>query len=165
MSELSKRSRGWITVLNNYTEDEYNSILRFAQLHTEKYVFGKEVGTKEGTPHIQGYIYFKQPKIGKKIKELLNNERIKIIKANGNPTQNYEYCSKDGDFTAGGFDDINKLKQPTRGVDNITRNYMKIGDKWHPTSTEDEDLMSAIQKLGTRTYDDDDDYYKYDENE
>lgn len=100
---MSKRYRGFTITLNNYSEEEYNNIIEIAQLHTEKYIFGKEVG-KNGTPHIQGYIYLRNGKSFDACKKLLNNPRIHLESAKGNPTQNWNYCSKDGDYVSEGFE-------------------------------------------------------------
>jgi len=102
MASSRIRSRGFTITLNNYNEEEYNNMLDMAQRHSEKWIFGKEVG-KEGTPHIQGYIYFKQPKEFKKVVELLANKRIHVEKAKGNPKQNYNYCSKEGEYIQKGL--------------------------------------------------------------
>lgn len=103
MAFSAKRSRGFTITLNNYSEDEYNNILHIAQLHTEKWIFGKEVG-ESGTPHIQGYIYFKNGKTMQAIIKLFKNQRIHFERALGNGEQNYNYCSKDGDYICKGFD-------------------------------------------------------------
>lgn len=111
MSNSRNRSRGFTITLNNYNDEEYNNILEVAQRHSEKYIFGKEVG-KEGTPHIQGYIYFKQPKDFNRVVKLLNNKRIHIEGAKGNPKQNYNYCSKDGEYISHGFDEDHNNRSP-----------------------------------------------------
>lgn len=97
------RARGWTITLNNYNEEERNNLKELAQRHSEKWIIGKEVG-KSGTPHLQAYIYFRQPYDFKRVVKLLNNGRIHLEKAGGTPTQNYKYCSKDGDHEYEGFD-------------------------------------------------------------
>ncbi|KAH7821972.1 putative replication-associated protein [Monocercomonoides exilis] len=49
------RSRGWAFTQNNYTEAEEQEIKRIECTYK---VVGKEVG-EMGTPHLQGYMYFK----------------------------------------------------------------------------------------------------------
>lgn len=49
----------------------------------------------EGTPHIQGYIHFKNAKWFTAVKNLLRN-KAHIEPAKGSPWQNFEYCSKEG---------------------------------------------------------------------
>lgn len=102
---MSKRARGFAITLNNYNDNEYNQLLEIAQLHSEKYIFGKEVG-KEGTPHIQGYLYFENGKSFSAVKKLLDNQRIHIEIAGGSPKQNYDYCSKENNFECKGFETL-----------------------------------------------------------
>lgn len=60
---MSKLSRGWVFTLNNYTEEEETLALALPWgWHEPSYgVIGKEVG-ESGTPHFQGYLYFKTEK-------------------------------------------------------------------------------------------------------
>lgn len=94
MSEITKRSRGWCFTINNYTDDDILEILN-AHDYAEYTVFGFEVG-EQGTPHIQGYIYFKNQKVGTALKKLLTRANLRA--ARGNADQNYDYCTKDGEF-------------------------------------------------------------------
>lgn len=87
------RGRSFCFTLNNYSEQEYEDLKEWAQGH--KYIIGKEVG-KEGTSHLQGYIYTKNPI---RLSTLLKiNKRIHWEKAKGNIQQNLDYCSKDGEY-------------------------------------------------------------------
>jgi len=111
MTSSRIRSRGFTITLNNYNDEEYKHLLGMAQLHSEKWILAKEIGGG-GTPHIQGYVYFKQPKDFNGVVKLLNNKRIHIEKANGNPKQNFAYCSKDGDYVSRGLDEGNEATFP-----------------------------------------------------
>lgn len=86
-------AKRWCFTLNNYTETELEyfrsivptySICKFG-------IIGKEIG-ENGTPHLQGYIEFKQKK---RPKSVFGNDRIHWEKAKGNRQQNIEYCSKE----------------------------------------------------------------------
>lgn len=91
-----KRYRRWCFTLNNYTEDMHTQIIHIFEKKGWEYVIGKEVG-KEGTPHLQGYIKHKYPISFKTIQDSLF-KRAHIEQARGNDQQNYDYCSKGGDF-------------------------------------------------------------------
>lgn len=52
------RSRGWFLTLNNHTEQETTALLDCCAADGASYVVQEERG-EEGTPHLQGYIHFK----------------------------------------------------------------------------------------------------------
>lgn len=89
-SNLSLRSRKWCFTVNNYTEEEYDTITQ--ALLGSKYVIGKEVGAN-GTPHLQGYVEWNNPMSFSSMKKKL--PRAHIEKAKGNRDQNIKYCSKE----------------------------------------------------------------------
>lgn len=85
--------RNWCFTLNNYTEDEYNNILGWESV---KYlVIGKEVGDS-GTPHLQGYVEFINPRTLKGLKNL--NSKIHWEQRKGTGKEASEYCKKDKNF-------------------------------------------------------------------
>lgn len=87
-----KRSRGWVFTANNYDDaSEARISLAGAQYH----VYGREVG-ESGTPHLQGYLYFPQPKSHKQLKGLLPGFFLENRK--GTHSQARDYCIKDGDY-------------------------------------------------------------------
>lgn len=87
-------SRKWCFTINNYSVDIIPQLHR--DFSTAKYVIGKEVG-ESGTPHLQGFVEFKNAKSQKRMMKYM--PRAHLTKAKGNAKQNYDYCSKDGDFT------------------------------------------------------------------
>lgn len=89
------RSRGWCFTINNYEPRDIERIkgiilnAKFGIAETE------HTGEGEGTPHIQGYVYFENAQTFNRIKTMIG-ERAHIEAAKGNPEQNYDYCSKEG---------------------------------------------------------------------
>lgn len=59
------------------------------------YVIGKEIATT-GTPHLQGYAEFKNPRYPKAVAQLLKGCHIEIRK--GTREQATDYCKKDGNY-------------------------------------------------------------------
>lgn len=89
---MAVRSRAWCFTINN---DKYDDLKRLLEATFEYLVFGFEVGEK-GTPHMQGYIYFKNALRQSSVKAILPRAHLEITK--GSPDDNYDYCSKDGNF-------------------------------------------------------------------
>lgn len=95
-------SNSWCFTLNNYTDDEYSSIVSILDEKYE-YVIGKEIG-ESGTPHLQGYIALKDKK--KKFRMTLfenccirdNVKSMRCFRAKGSREHNLDYCSKDCSF-------------------------------------------------------------------
>ncbi len=85
------RSRAWCFTLNNYTDAIVEST---KAIECEYIIFGKEVAPTTGTPHLQGYVYFANPRMMSGVKKLLPGAHLETAK--GNEEQNFKYCSKDG---------------------------------------------------------------------
>lgn len=91
----TKRSRAWCYTLNNYTQDEMDKLKKVGSKEgCVFHVFGKEVGEKEKTPHLQGYVYFKETKSLKQLKKILGN-RASLRVTRGSSLANFRYCTKE----------------------------------------------------------------------
>lgn len=88
--------KNWCFTLNNYTDEEYGSIVpHFEGLG--KYIIGKEIG-ENGTPHLQGFLSANKKVRFETLKKVY--PRLHLEASRGSMKQNYEYCSKDGDFVS-----------------------------------------------------------------
>lgn len=85
------RSRAYVFTVNNWTSEHEAAI---ALLGAEYTVYGKEVGAS-GTPHLQGYVYFKHAKTLKALTKKLPGAHWEVRR--GTHQQAMEYCKKDGD--------------------------------------------------------------------
>ena len=94
---MSSRFRTWCMTLNNPTESELTTLNGLDERYLKYAIFGSEVGEK-GTPHIQGYLSFKNAKTLSATKKFLGTKRVHLEVAGGNAFENFEYCSKDSDF-------------------------------------------------------------------
>lgn len=114
-------AKGWVFTWNNYAENWEE--LFSSQFGTDgtagtkvsKFVVGKEVG-ESGTPHLQGYILFNQ-----RVRPLSLfpptvdwGKKLHWEAAKGSPDQNFQYCTKDGDYIAKGFPKPLKLIKDLR---------------------------------------------------
>lgn len=117
MSE--KRYRGWIFVINNYTEDDELIIFEMAQ--DAKYlVAGKEVG-ENGTPHYQGFVYFDTVKSFAQVKDYHSTCHWEYMK--GTPEEAATYCKKDGDFYEEGEIPMSQKRKGDKGKEAIEERW------------------------------------------
>lgn len=84
------KARAWCFTLNNYTEEEVEHI---KDIDCKYLIFGKEVGEK-GTPHLQGYIEFTNPRSMSGVKKALNN-RVHLETRRGTSKEAADYCKKE----------------------------------------------------------------------
>jgi len=87
------RPRGWCFTLNNPTQDEINQV---STVPCRYIIFGHEIG-ENGTPHLQGYVHFKEATTFTRAKALL--PRCHLEPRRGSPAQAIRYCKKDGLYT------------------------------------------------------------------
>lgn len=93
------RYRAWCFTVNNYTEED-GSGLQKAMDKIKYCVVGKE-GKDTETPHMQGYIVFKEPITLTALKKKYL-PRAHLESAKGDAEANFNYCSKEGDFVEHG---------------------------------------------------------------
>lgn len=114
------QTKHYVFTLNNYTQDDIQR-LRSIQEACAYIIFGKEVGNS-GTPHLQGYVCFKQVKTFLQAKNLIGT-RAHIERKRGSPKEAADYCMKENDYeefgvlpTTGGSD--TKFKRFVEWVEN-----------------------------------------------
>lgn len=81
--------------LNNYTEETLTKIIDTCNTNNHKYSIGREVGAS-GTPHLQGYLEFKGPRVFNTIKKLLPGAHIE--RARGSRLDNIRYTQKENNY-------------------------------------------------------------------
>lgn len=94
MNHTSKY-RGWQFTLNNYNDTDIQHIKEVVSNSARYIVFGKEVG-KDGTHHLQGYVYFENKRQRKSVSRML--PRAHLENAIKDAATNRTYCIKDGDY-------------------------------------------------------------------
>lgn len=85
------RSRSFCFTLNNYTDEEVESVKAW---DCKYLIFGKEVGDS-GTPHLQGFVSFTDGKTLSSLKKYSKRAHWEV--ARGTPKQASQYCRKEGD--------------------------------------------------------------------
>ena len=115
---MTERKNNWVFTKNNYTEEEYVNIL---ESECKYIIIGKEVG-ESGTPHLQGFISFKDGKTLSYMKKHIS-QNAHFEPANGTPSQNYDYCSKDGDFEERGIKPMTQAEKGAKGKEAIQQRW------------------------------------------
>lgn len=85
----TERVRRWCFTINNYTADDIDQLNNLKSI--KFLIVGREVA-KTGTPHLQGYVEFKDSKTLSQAKKNINGH---LSPAYGNKQQNITYCSKE----------------------------------------------------------------------
>lgn len=85
------RSRAYVFTLNNYTQEEE---LYVQGVECVYMVYGREVG-ESGTPHLQGFVYFKSQRSFNAMRKLFPRAHVEI---SSNLAGSIQYCKKDGDL-------------------------------------------------------------------
>lgn len=90
--EAGKSYRNFVFTLNNYTDEEVDVICALGE-HTKYLIFSKEVAPSTGTPHLQGYLVWKQKSTFRTTVRRLGG-RAHVAVAKGNAVQNEQYVRK-----------------------------------------------------------------------
>lgn len=102
---MTRSAKNYCFTINNYTNEHKQHLADKCQGVGDgnssclaKYlVYGEEVG-EQGTAHLQGFVSFKSRKTFLQAKAWLpTGTHIEVAK--GSPSQNRDYCTKDGAFT------------------------------------------------------------------
>lgn len=90
LERMEKRVRNWCFTFNNYTEENIENLAQYFSDKSE-YVFQEEVG-ENGTPHLQGFVSFKNAQrisFQENLPKQIHWETCK-----GNKKNNINYCTK-----------------------------------------------------------------------
>lgn len=113
------KSRSYCFTINNPTRGERDSLRDLGRNVGVRYIVcGSEVGGNANTPHLQGYVYFTNPRTLSGVKRLSQFTRAHLEQARGSPRQASDYCKKDGDYweegelpQGGSRTDLTEIKQ------------------------------------------------------
>lgn len=123
------RKRAFRFTVNNYTDDD---IEFYKNIKCEYLIIGHEIAPTTGTPHMQGYIRFKD---AKKVSTIQDHLRGHILIADAGDAHNFNYCSKDGNLIiekgtrpkgAGKRTDIDKVKQMVKSNSSMKQIYEEV---------------------------------------
>lgn len=116
------RSRAWCFTLNNYVESDVDAFTNSAATYG---IIGREIG-ESGTPHLQGYLYFKNDLRLSSVRLICGRSHWEIRK--GNHVQARDYCKKENNFIEFGTEpnqgkrtDLELAIQEIRGGTDVRR--------------------------------------------
>lgn len=106
-------SKYWCFTLNNWSKTQLETLETLFKTLADAWVIGQEIG-ESGTPHLQGYVEFKQ-----KVRpvETIGMKEIHWEKRRGTSEQASLYCMKDGNYTQSGINIRAKLVDPLEGLE------------------------------------------------
>lgn len=90
---MGSRAKHWCFTLNNYTPEDVDRIDSLEET-VDYLIYGKEVG-ESGTPHLQGFVSFKNRVRRSTAVARLGQAHFTVAR---NVDQAIEYCKKEGDF-------------------------------------------------------------------
>lgn len=91
----SPKSTAWVFTINNPTDEDRASIKELEPL-CKYIVYGNEVGEKEGTPHLQGYLICLKESRRAALSKILKRAYLEV--ARGKHSEASDYCKKGGDY-------------------------------------------------------------------
>lgn len=120
-TKLRRRARQFCFTLNNYTQNDIDTIIHYVISLNGEYIIGKEIAPSTGTPHLQGYIKMKNAISFTALKKIIPKAHIEI--ARGTKIENINYCNKENEVLT---NIISKKKVPMPEVINITLNEWQL---------------------------------------
>ena len=102
MNNLNERSRAFVFTTNN-PSSRNTPVLE--TLGAKYLIYGRETAPVTGTPHLQGYVYFSNARTLRTVVAKLPGSHVAV--ARGSCKQNYEYCTKAGDYDEYGEKPLN----------------------------------------------------------
>lgn len=120
---VTKRARGWVFTINNYTPRHEDLLQRLDCVYI---VYGREVGAS-GTPHLQGYVYFRQPRSKLAVSKDIPNAYLDIRA--GTHEQARAYCIKDGSFEERGERPLDPTEIQAKGGEGTAAKWREIHAK------------------------------------
>lgn len=132
------KSRNWVFTLNNYTDEEVTHLRNEENVpDLYRYIcWGFETAPSTGTPHLQGYVVFKNLVRMQTVKTALGAPRIHVQPMRGTLEQNRDYCNKGGEFEEHG-------QRPMSQQEKGNAQKRRYEDAWEAALTGNMDAIDA----------------------
>lgn len=99
----NRKAKRWCFTINNPTDEHVNAL---TALECSYIVYGRETGSQTATPHLQGFVVFRNARFRRSIVSEVGGGHWEP--ANGTSAQASSYCKKDGDFVERGELPVNQ---------------------------------------------------------
>ena len=157
------RVRGYWFVLNNYKPSDVSRLSEVINLPrpvVQYIIFGEEIAPTTGTPHLQGFIYFKNAQEHLSARKVISmSAHVDSIK--GTIDHNTRYCSKDGKYyefgecpKQGKRSDLEEVYQQVRDgvdIDTIVMENPDAYNRAHRVLNRMEDIVMRRKRRTERT--------------
>ena len=93
-----KKKRFAIFTINNYTQEEVEALRQYGESSCNYLVFGYEIAPSTGTPHLQAFVCWENPRSILAFRDAITKKNIHIeteFKPNSNHKCVSDYCKKD----------------------------------------------------------------------
>lgn len=114
---LEKKVRRHRWTWNNYTEADVAHLKSFSEKDCDYIVFGREIAPTTGTPHLQGYVEWRNGTSGKALQNKFGSNKVSIRTCQAGRDDNILYCKK-GDQTKDEYKTL-KDKGPNYGLNAV----------------------------------------------
>lgn len=139
------RARGFVFTFNNYTAEEAVDVLEYGEHNCTYMVFGFETAPKTGTPHLQGFMYYANPRSFNAVVDKFFKGKVHVEIAKDVPAA-ITYCKKGGLFQEHGdppkqgertdFKEVcDKIKSGQMTVEEVLWDYPQIYHQYGRTLT------------------------------
>lgn len=144
-TQHNTRSRNWCFTLNNYEDED---IKFFQEIPKAKFTFQEETG-KNGTPHLQGLLIFKDAKTFERVKKLHPKCHWEVCR---NIKASQLYCSKEESKTGKTYSNMEAPRDPPKlqRQTNMTKEeiYKYLREKLMKQDEEDAQRLDELIKWG-----------------
>ena len=157
------RVRGYWFVLNNYKPSDVSRLSEVINLPrpvVQYIIFGEEIAPTTGTPHLQGFIYFKNAQEHLSARKVISMSAA-VGAIDGTPDQNTTYCKKEGKYyefgtppKQGKRSDLEEVYQQVRDgvdMDTIVMENPDAYNRAHRVLNRMEDIVMRRKRRTERT--------------
>lgn len=144
-----KRFRAFVFTIPNYTDfDEHELEILYRDQVPLNLIAGREVCPTTGTPHLQGYVQFKNPRLPRFLCHYIHNGFIDA--ARGSAASNIQYCSKNNDVAVNHTD----IVTVQNNKDDLGKQIYSLCSTLNPSDfiQQHPGLWVSYSSLITRTY-------------